>query len=149
MELKGSTRGFQALRVVSFEGRRRREAAGLIRGCGGAPRVVAAIRGVPAAAGNGAEPLFSGGADVLVLMTEAGTRILLKKPGARRALKRMTLVARGPKPAEALRRAGLKAALVVPAPSTTAAVLKALGRLPLKGKRVAVQEGGTPDPEFL
>jgi uroporphyrinogen decarboxylase len=149
MELRRSTSGSRAPRVVSFEGRRRREAAGLIRRSGGSPRVVAAIRGVPAPAGNGASALLERGADVLVLMTGVGARLLLGKPGVRRALRGAALVARGPKPAEELRRAGLKASLTVPAPATTAAVLKSLRKLALKGKRVAVQEGGTPDPEFL
>jgi len=63
------------------------------------------------------------------------------------ALRRVTLVARGPKPAAALREMGLTPAIVAPEPNTWRELLAATERL--AARRIAVQEYGRPNPELL
>jgi uroporphyrinogen-III synthase len=66
------------------------------------------------------------------------------------ALRRATLVARGPKPVAALREIGLTADLTVPEPNTWREILATLdSKLPVRGKRVAVQEYGIENPELI
>jgi uroporphyrinogen-III synthase len=62
----------------------------------------------------------------------------------------LSLVCRGPKPAAVLKSCGLKPSLTVPEPNTWRDVLGAFDReLPVIGRRVFVQEYGTPNPELL
>jgi uroporphyrinogen-III synthase len=90
-------------------------------------------------------------------LTGVGTRLLITTLATRRpqnevvaALGRLTLVCRGPKPIAALREVGLTAALAVPEPNTWRDLLAALdGALPVRGKRVAVQEYGARNDELL
>jgi uroporphyrinogen-III synthase len=68
------------------------------------------------------------------------------------ALHRTVVVARGPKPVAVLREFGVPIALTVPEPNTWREILQTLDAnektIPLKGKRVAVQEHGLPSPEL-
>jgi uroporphyrinogen-III synthase len=65
-------------------------------------------------------------------------------------LARTTLVARGPKPVAALREMGLAPHVRVPEPNTWREILAALdAHSPVRGRRVAVQEYGRPNPELL
>jgi uroporphyrinogen-III synthase len=67
-----------------------------------------------------------------------------------KALGRLTLVCRGPKPIAALKEVGLAPALGVPEPNTWRDLLSELDRkLPVAGKRVAVQEYGARNEELL
>jgi hypothetical protein len=67
-----------------------------------------------------------------------------------KALGRLTLVCRGPKPIAALKEVGLAPALGVPEPNTWRDPLSELDRkLPVAGKRVAVQEYGARNEELL
>jgi uroporphyrinogen-III synthase len=64
-------------------------------------------------------------------------------------LSRTKVVARGPKPAAALRELGVSIDLQVPEPNTWRETLALLdARLPVAGLRVAVQEYGQPVPEL-
>src|SRR5262249_59291600 len=66
------------------------------------------------------------------------------------ALGRLTLVCRGPKPIAALKEVGLVPSLAVPEPNTWRDLLSELDRkLPIGGKRVAVQEYGARNEELL
>src|SRR5262249_45069098 len=66
------------------------------------------------------------------------------------ALGRLTLVCRGPKPIAALKEVGLVPSLAVPEPNTWRDLLSELDRkLPIGGKRVAVQEYGARNQELL
>jgi uroporphyrinogen-III synthase len=69
------------------------------------------------------------------------------------ALRRLPIVARGPKPVAALKEMGVPVALAVPEPNTWRDLLRALDEnkesLPIKGRRVAVQEYGASNPELL
>src|SRR5262249_8236898 len=68
------------------------------------------------------------------------------------ALSKIKVVARGPKPVAVLREFGVPVSLAVPEPNTWREVLEALDgnsvQVPLRGKRVAVQEYGVPTPDL-
>jgi uroporphyrinogen-III synthase len=101
--------------------------------------------------------LEEGKFDLLVLMTGVGTRTLNETlrtqfPEERivAALRKTTLVARGPKPVAALKELGLEPAITVPEPNTWREILATLSsRLDLSGKRIAVQEYGIPNPQLV
>src|SRR6266852_3246353 len=149
------------LRVVSFESRRSAEMAELIRNYGGEPIQAPAMREVPLTDQREAlafgETLLAGDWDALILLTGVGTRMLIAACATRwpkdevvKALGRLTLVCRGPKPIAALKEVGLAPALAVPEPNTWRDLLSELDRkLPVAGKRVAVQEYGARNEELL
>src|SRR5229473_1526132 len=153
--------GLSGLRVVSFESRRSAEMAELIRNYGGEPIQAPSMREVPLADQHEAlafgETLLAGDQDVLILLTGVGTRLLIATLSTRwpredvvAALGRLTLVCRGPKPIAALNEVGLVSALAVPEPNTWRDLLSELDRkLPIAGKRVAVQEYGARNEELL
>ena len=153
--------GLSGLRVVSFESRRSAEMAELIRNYGGEPIQAPSLREVPLADQHEAlafgETLLAGDQDVLILLTGVGTRLLIATLSTRwpredvvAALGRLTLVCRGPKPIAALNEVGLVSALAVPEPNTWRDLLSELDRkLPIAGKRVAVQEYGARNEELL
>jgi len=149
------------LHVVAFESRRAAEMATLIQRHGGVPLVAPAMREVPLADQHDAQAfareLEGGGVDVVVLLTGVGTRALadavapvLSRQDLAVALGRATVVARGPKPVAALRELGLTPTLVVPEPNTWRELLEALdAHVPVRGRRVAVQEYGVSNPDLL
>lgn len=149
------------LKVVSFESRRAREMAELIRRYGGEPISAPSMREVALSENRAALELLpqleSGSFDLLILMTGVGTRslnqaLLTRYPQERisSALSQTRLVARGPKPIAALKELGLAPAVTVPEPNTWREVLATLeGAVELCGKRVAVQEYGIPNPELV
>jgi uroporphyrinogen-III synthase len=144
---------FGGRRVLSLESRRATEMAELIRRQGGDPFVAPSMREVPleadAATAQFSERLFAGEFDMMVLLTGVGTRQLNRLLGPRfgEALRKLTVVARGPKPVAALREMGLTAAVVAPEPNTWRELLQALaGRTET---RIAVQEYGRSNPELL
>jgi uroporphyrinogen-III synthase len=149
------------LKVVSFESRRAKEMAELIRRYGGEPISAPSMREVPLSENHAALELLpkleAGKFDLLILMTGVGTRtlnelLLTKYPQERilSALGKTRLVARGPKPVAALKELGLQTAITVPEPNTWREVLATLdGSIDLHGKHVAVQEYGIPNPELV
>ncbi len=144
---------FDGLRVLSLESRRAAEMAELIRKQGGEPFVAPSMREVPlaadAATAQFTERLYAGQFDMMVLLTGVGTRQLHRLLGPRfvEALRAITLAARGPKPAAALREMGLAPAVIAPEPTTWRELLQALEGRP--EKRIAVQEYGRTNPELL
>jgi uroporphyrinogen-III synthase len=68
-------------------------------------------------------------------------------------LRKIGVVARGPKPVAALKELDVPVTLAVPEPNTWRDLLRALDEnkvlLPLAGRRVAVQEYGASNPELL
>ncbi len=151
----------QGLKVVSFESRRAKEMAELIRRYGGEPIAAPSMREVPLSENHSAleflPELEAKKFDALILLTGIGTRtlhqVLLSAYSEERilaALRQITLIARGPKPAAALKELGLEAHITVPEPNTWREVLAALDQqLPLAGKRVAVQEYGIPKADLI
>jgi uroporphyrinogen-III synthase len=152
--------GFGGRRVVSFESRRAAEMASLITRHGGVPVSAPTLREVtlgdnPEALAF-ARRLAEGGLDVVILMTGVGTRALveevapvLDRAAFAAALGRLPLlIARGPKPAAALRELSVAGFVTVPEPNTWREVAAAAEARGIAGKRVAVQEHGAPSQEL-
>jgi len=164
MEEQTKTGGLEGLRVLSFESRRAGEMAKLIAAYGGQAIVAPSMREVPLESNTEAvafaRTLAENGFDMVIFLTGVGTRALARVvetvfPLAQfaEALRRIPIVARGPKPVAALKELGVPVTLAVPEPNTWRDLLRALdensGSLPLAGRRVAVQEYGTSNPELL
>ena len=151
----------QGLKVVSFESRRAREMAELIRRYGGEPIIAPSMREVPLDENRAAieflPEIEAGNCDILILMTGVGTRtlnqILLSRYPQERivaALRKTQLIARGPKPVAALKELGLVPTVTVSEPNTWREVLDALdATTTVRGKKIAVQEYGIPNPELI
>lgn len=164
METRPEQRGLAGLRVLALESRRAAEMAKLIASYGGEPVVVPSMREIPLESNIEAlafaRELVAGRFDMVIFLTGGGTRTLARVAEAayslddfRNALNKVTVVARGPKPVAALREIGIATAIVVPEPNTWKDLLRVLDEraasLPLRGKRVAVQEYGAPNQELL
>ena len=151
----------QGLKVVSFESRRAKEMAELIRRYGGEPIVAPSMREIPLSENHRALELLpkieAGEVEILILMTGVGTKtlneiLLTRYPQEKivTALKSVQLVARGPKPVGALKELGLQAAVTVPEPNTWREVVLTLeSAIAMPGKRVAIQEYGIANPELV
>src|SRR5882672_8656284 len=148
---------FAGAKVLSLESRRAREIAQLIRNHDGDPFVAPSMREAPLdrneEAFQFAEKLFSGGFDMVVLLTGVGTRLLdqvltTRFPAGRfaEALRTLTVVARGPKPMAVLRDWNVPA-ILVPEPNTWREVLATTEGRPERS--IAVQEYGKSNPELL
>jgi len=154
--------GFNGLRVLSFESRRAQEIAQLIRNNGGEPLVAPSTREVQTP--NEEERkliqgLLDNEFDAIIFMTGVGSRALVQAAEAMcprelffAALGRTRVVVRGPKPAAAMREFNIPVALAVPEPNTWREIVRVLDenpdRVPLKGRRIAIQEHGEPSPEL-
>ena len=156
--------GFAGLRVLSLESRRAPEMAKLIANYGGAATVAPSMREVPLECNTQAQEfariLAADGFDMVILLTGVGTRALARvadtvypRDQFVAALRRVPLVARGPKPVAALKEMGVQVTLAVPEPNTWRELLHELDEkidsLPLQGRRVAVQEYGASNAELL
>ena len=149
------------LRVIAFESRRAAELGQLLARHGAEVVAAPALREVPieenAAAIELVVRLERGEIDVVILLTGVGTRALVEAVQARcptarlvELLRRVKIVARGPKPVAALRALDLTADVRVPEPNTWRELLETLDReLPVRGLRVAVQEYGKANPALL
>jgi uroporphyrinogen-III synthase len=155
--------GFNGLRVLALETRRAKEIAQLIANNGGQATVAPSSREVTSASSpeelRFASELLQDQFAAVIFMTGVGTRALVQavEPMCSpaqfvAALSRTKVVARGPKPVAVLRELGVPITLTVPEPNTWREILQALdqdpGKVPLKGRRVAVQEHGVPSPEL-
>ena len=144
---------FGTKRVLALESRRAAEIAELIRKNGGEPFVAPSMRETPIEANDAvfrfADGLSSGAFEMVILLTGVGTRQLRRVLGDRFVvgLRHVTIVARGPKPAAALREMGLAPALTAPEPNTWREVLQVIDGRP--ERRIAVQEYGRSNPELL
>jgi uroporphyrinogen-III synthase len=156
--------GLAGLRVLSLESRRAPEMARLIENYGGRAIVAPSMREIPLESNTEAlafaRTLAAHGFDMLIFLTGVGTRALarvvetiypLEQFAA--ALRRITVVARGPKPVAALKELGVPVTIAVPEPNTWRDLLRALDEksdiAPLNGRRVAVQEYGASNSELL
>jgi uroporphyrinogen-III synthase len=156
-----SRSGLQGLRVISFESRRAKEMAELIRRHGGEAIVAPSMREVPLSENSAPLELFQKIAarqiDLVILLTGVGTRTMVDAAAIHYSRERIaellgnvTLLARGPKPVAALRELGLQPAFTAPEPNTWKEVLAVLdSNVQLKGKRIAVQEYGVTNQELL
>ncbi|MEO8735229.1 MAG: uroporphyrinogen-III synthase [Edaphobacter sp.] len=154
---------FNGLRVLSLESRRAKEVAKLIRTYGGEPFVVPAMREAPLESNKQAlefaDGLLRGKFDLVIFLTGVGIRALLdiaqtkyKREEFLEALRSVKIGARGPKPVAALRDLKVPVAATAPEPNTWREMMHALEAEfgdRLSGMRVAVQEYGASNPEFL
>ncbi|MFN7932881.1 MAG: uroporphyrinogen-III synthase [Bryobacteraceae bacterium] len=149
---------FDGLRVLSLESRRAAEIATLIRNHGGDPFVAPSMRESPLEENEHVfafgERLLAGEFDMMIFLTGVGTRALhkllitrLPEAAILEALGKLAKVARGPKPAAALRELKLAIDISVPEPNTWRELLTAItGR---EGKRIVVQEYGRTNEELV
>ena len=104
-----------------------------------------------------ARQVIAGEIDVVILMTGVGLRLLvgaIERPVGRepflQALATCITIARGPKPTAALKDWGLRPTHQVPEPNTWREILVLIdAQVPVAGMRVAVQEYGLPNREFV
>lgn len=149
------------IRVVTLESRRAAELEQLLARHGATVIRAPALREIPLEENPHAielvERLERGTIDVVILLTGVGTRALVEAVRPRcpteklvELLRRVTIVARGPKPVAALRSLDLVPQVRVPEPNTWRELLAALDAAgAIAGKRVVVQEYGVGNPELL
>ncbi len=155
---------FAGLRVLALESRRGEELVRLIETYGGRPVVAPAMREVPLESNQEAlefvRALLRDEFDMVIFLTGVGTRALTgvaESVGPREeyaaALRRVRVVARGPKPIAALRELGVTPNVSAPEPNTWRELLHALdadaASLAIRGLRIAVQEYGVASEELL
>lgn len=156
------TAGFADRTVLAFESRRSTEIARLIENYGGRAMLAPASKEVPVA--NSADvprfvtALLGDRLDLVIFLTGVGTRALC---GAIEpfcspeqfisALRKTSVLARGPKPVSALKELGIPITWTVPEPNTWHEILQVLdtNQVPLKGRTVAVQEHGISSPQLI
>jgi uroporphyrinogen decarboxylase len=158
---EASESGFNGLRVIAFESRMAAETRALIERYGGRATVAPSMREVPLednhAALDWAARVLKGEFDCAIFLTGVGTRELFRVIASRypreavvAALKRITTVARGPKPVAAMRELGFAPTIVVPEPNTWRELLAEVVRLVgPEGKRIAIQEYGVTKRELI
>jgi len=156
----GSSEG---MRVLALENRRAAEIAKLIRTYGGEPTVASAMREVPLESNQEAlsfaSHLLHGDFDLVIFTTGVGVRRLMDIVSSRydrsriiESLRAMKIATRGPKSSAAVREMGLPVAVTAPEPCTWREMVNALDGAfgpSLEGLRVAVQEYGDTNQEFL
>src|SRR6266852_7835770 len=153
---------FQGLTVLTLESRRGQEMSRLIETYGGKPLHAPAMREVPLSSNlealKFADALLEGKLDAVVFLTGVGARALSNvlegvHPTEKffEALRKVSVIARGPKPVAVLREWNVPVALAAPEPNTWREVLQAIddSELDLRDKHVAVQEYGISNPELL
>jgi uroporphyrinogen-III synthase len=164
MESGEQKKDFAGLRVLSLESRRGAEMAKLIASFGGEAVVAPSMREVPLESNTEAvafgKKLFVGGFDAVIFLTGVGTRALARVVETiypldqyLAELRKVAVVARGPKPVAVLKEWNVPIAVTAPEPNTWREVLRALDEnvaaAPLKGRRVAVQEYGVSNEDLL
>jgi len=164
METGNSPKNFAGLRVLSLESRRGPEMAKLIATYGGVPTIAPSIREVPLETNTEAlafaRTLFAGCFDMVIFLTGVGTRTLAKVVETAHPLeaylaelRKIMIVARGPKPLAVLREWNVPVAVTAPEPNTWRELLRALDEkaeaFPLQGRSVAVQEYGISSKDLI
>ena len=164
MENIESKKNFAGLRVLSLESRRGPEMAKLIANHGGEATVAPSMREIPLETNTEAlafgGKLFAGEFDMVIFLTGVGARALARVVETIHPLdqylselRKIAVVARGPKPVTVLKEWNVPIAVTAPEPNTWREVMHALDEnaaaLPLKGRRIAVQEYGVPNPELI
>ncbi len=161
-EKNRATASFAGRTVLSFESRRSAEIATLIENCGGRARVAPATREIATSGGADVSrfvtALREGRLALVIFLTGVGTRALARavEPFCPRedflsALRKVPILARGPKPVAALKELNVPIAWNVPEPNTWREILQVLdgNKVPLDGRLVAVQEYGVPGKDLM
>ncbi|MEX2141208.1 MAG: uroporphyrinogen decarboxylase [Pirellulales bacterium] len=159
--MEQSIPNFAGLRVAALESRRAEEIANLIRRFGGEPVVAPSMREVATASNRDAidfaNRLMTGGIDVVLFLTGTGVRHLLSQLERQvdrerflATLSDVVTIARGPKPAAALKELGLTPTHRTSEPHTWREVLAVADRhVPLANQVVAMQEYGEPNASLV
>jgi len=155
-------RNFEGLAVLTLESRRGQEMIKLIESYGGRAVHAPAMREVPLSSNpealNFADGLFAGRFDIVIFLTGVGARALLHvledahpKERVLEDLRKVSIIARGPKPVVVLREWKVPIALTAPEPNTWHELLQAIdaSQPDLRGKRIAVQEYGVSNPGLI
>jgi uroporphyrinogen-III synthase len=148
----------RGLRVLSLESRRADQMEQLIARHGGQPFVAPSVKEIPFEQHDEvyrwAERLFAGGFDLVVLMTGAGIAFLRDVVAERypldrfaEALRRTTIVSRGPKPVAILQELGVPSQIVVPEPNTWREIVPVIAARP--ERRITIQEYGRANPALV
>ena len=153
---------FQGLTVLTLESRRGQEMSRLIETYGGKALHAPAMREIPLSSNvealKFADALFEGKIDAVIFLTGAGARVLSTvlegaHPAEKfyAALRKVCVIARGPKPVAVLREWKVPVTLAAPEPNTWHEVLRVIdeSKRDLRGENVAVQEYGVSNPELL
>ncbi len=143
------------LRVLAFESRRAKEIAELIRRQQGEPFVAPSVREAQVESSDEifefGDRLSAGDFDMMICLTGVGTRRLAKVLEGRvdfvAELRKITVVARGPKPSQVLRELQVQVTVQVPEPNTWRELLVAIQDRP--ERRVALQQYGRPALELI
>lgn len=146
---------FAGLRVLSLESRRAELMEQSIRRHGGEPFVAPSVKEIPFEQHDEvhrwAGRLFSGAFDLMVLMTGAGLSFLndilaerYPREAFAQAMRRMTIISRGPKPVAVLHEMGVTAKVMVPEPNTWREIVPIVAARP--ERRITIQEYGRPNP---
>jgi uroporphyrinogen-III synthase len=149
----------RAKRVAILEARLGKQLIELVEKRGGVPMHAPALAELPdldaAKIGALVASLEAAPAQVAVFQTGVGTQALFKATDALGVtnklldeLKKMVVVARGPKPTAALRSRGVRIDRSASDPFTTHEVIEALRDVPLDGARVIVQRYGVVNVEL-
>jgi uroporphyrinogen decarboxylase len=159
--MSDTTSDVRGLHVAAFESRRAEDVVRLIEKHGGVPHVSPSMRETPLddhrSAVDFAHRLITGEVDIVVFMTGGGFQELLAM--VRRhvdqqryldALSDIVTIARGPKPAAAMKEVGLTPTFRVPEPNTWRQVLQTIDEsVPVANQVVALQEYGQTNPSLI
>jgi len=148
---------FAGLKVLSLESRRAKEMEALIRKEGGDPFLAPSVQERALDDCGDAirfvERLEAGEFDMVICMTGTGLAFLrdqvvphVSPERLGGALRKATIVSRGPKPLPVLRDIGVRAQIVIPEPNTWKEIVEAVAVRP--ERRIAVQEYGRPNLEM-
>ncbi|EMI45925.1 uroporphyrinogen decarboxylase [Rhodopirellula sp. SWK7] len=152
---------FSGLRIASLESRRAEDMARLITKFGGEACVSPSMREVPIEpnrpAIDFAYRVITGEIPIVIFMTGVGFRYLLKSTekhvDSQRfidALSDITTIARGPKPASAMKQAGITATHRVPEPNTWRDLLRTIDEgIPVANQVVGIQEYGVTNTSLI
>lgn len=164
MQMEQSGKDFGGVRVLSLESRRAAEMEKLIAAHGGKAIVAPSMREVPLESNDEAKAfvrtLREGGFDIVIFLTGVGARALARVAQMvdpledfLAALRKIAVIARGPKPATVLKEWNVPVALTAPEPNTWREILRVLDEnketVSLAGRRVAIQEYGVSNRELL
>src|SRR6202171_2451643 len=137
LENQTQSKGFAGLRVLALESRRAPEMAKLITVYGGEPVAAPSMREVPLESNTEAlsfaRTLADGGFDMVIFLTGVGTRALTRVVETLypleqfvAQLRKVAIVARGPKPVAVLREWNIPIAMTAPEPNTWRELVRAL-----------------------
>jgi uroporphyrinogen decarboxylase len=155
---------FRGAAVLSFESRMADAMVRSIALQGGRAVSAPSLQEVPLSANSEAlafgEKLLAGHIDLFIFMTGVGVKILIEALSTKypqeqvlEAIRRTTVLSRGPKPARVLRERGVPVTITVPEPNTWVEIVQALDfssrSVALAGRTVAVQEYGESNTQLI